>query len=141
MTQRQKPCYIDFVINVQTTDKFMRSEVNIIGFTDQLKKARLAAGYTQQQVADLMGITNSTYSGYETGKRQPDVAKVKQLAEVLHTSGDILLETGYGEDGTIRNPRLDELSSLYQALLPEFQDYALEMIRQLGRLQDTKTNP
>lgn len=86
-----------------------------------------------------MGITNSTYSGYETGKRQPDVAKVKQLAEVLHTSGDILLETGYGEDVVIHDPRLDELSSLYHALLPEFQDYALEMIRHLAKLQDTKS--
>ncbi len=138
MTERQKPCYIDFIKTYRQVHA--RNEVSIIGFTEQLKKARLAAGYTQQQVADLMGITNSTYSGYETGKRQPDVAKVKQLAKVLHTSGDILLETGYGEDCAVRDPRLDELSSLYQALLPEFQNYALEMIRQLGRLQDAKIN-
>lgn len=64
-----------------------------MGFQEQLKKARLQLGYTQQQVADLMGITKSTYCGYETGKRQPDVAKIKQLAKILNTSGDILLET------------------------------------------------
>lgn len=29
-----------------------------MGFAEQLKKARLAKGYTQQQVADAMGITN-----------------------------------------------------------------------------------
>lgn len=57
-----------------------------MAFPEQLKKARLAIGYTQQQVADAMGITNSTYCGYETGKRQPDVAKIKQLAKILHTS-------------------------------------------------------
>lgn len=41
------------------------------------------------------GDTNSTYCGYETGKRQPDVAKIKQLAKILKTSGDFLLETGF----------------------------------------------
>ena len=52
-----------------------------MAFPEQLKKARLAIGYTQQQVADAMGITNSTYCGYETGKRQPDVAKNKTISE------------------------------------------------------------
>ena len=66
-----------------------------MSFTEQLKKARLNMNYTQQQVADLMGITKSTYCGYETGKRQPDVAKLKQLARILNTSGDVLLETGF----------------------------------------------
>nr|WP_297274753.1 helix-turn-helix transcriptional regulator [uncultured Agathobaculum sp.] len=66
-----------------------------MAFAEQLKSARLSSGMTQQQVADAMGITNSTYCGYETGKRQPDVEKIKQLAKILNTSGDILLETGY----------------------------------------------
>lgn len=66
-----------------------------MSFSEQLKKARLAIGYTQQQVADAIGITNSTYCGYETGKRQPDVFKIKQLAAILKTSGDFLLETGF----------------------------------------------
>jgi len=39
-----------------------------MSFQEQLKKARINRGYTQQQIADLMGITNSTYCGYETGK-------------------------------------------------------------------------
>lgn len=69
-----------------------------MSFQEQLKKARLARGYTQQQVADALGITNSAYCGYETGKRQPDVAKIKQIANILKTSGDILLETGFGAD-------------------------------------------
>ncbi len=66
-----------------------------MGFSEQLKKARLKIGYTQQEVAGLMGITKSTYCGYETGKRQPDVAKIKQLSNILNVSGDILLETGF----------------------------------------------
>lgn len=68
-----------------------------MGFPDKLRQARLAAGLTQQQVADAMGITNSAYCGYETGKRQPDVQKIKQISAILDVSGDDLLETGFGE--------------------------------------------
>ena len=46
-----------------------------MSFSEQLRKARLARGYTQQQVADAIGITKSTYCGYETNKRKPDVHK------------------------------------------------------------------
>mgnify|MGYP005957158815 CR=1 FL=1 len=66
-----------------------------MGFPEKLKEARLKMGYTQQQVANAMNITSSTYCGYETGKRQPDVAKIKLLARILNTSGDDLLETGF----------------------------------------------
>ena len=69
-----------------------------MGFPEQLKMARLNLNYTQQQVADLMGITKSTYCGYETGKRQPDVEKIKLLANILQTSGDTLLETGFSPE-------------------------------------------
>ena len=74
-----------------------------MGFPKQLKRARLNMDYTQQQVADLMGITKSTYCGYETGKRQPDVAKIKQLARILNTSGDILLEIDLNQEPSFEN--------------------------------------
>lgn len=83
-----------------------------MSFPEQLKKARISIGYTQQQIADIMGITNSTYCGYETGKRQPDVAKIKQIARILNISGDALLETGLDvpmrpqNNKTINSPQL-----------------------------------
>lgn len=63
-------------------------------FSAQLRTARITAGLTQRQVADAMGITNSTYCGYETGKREPDVAKIKQLSKILKVPADELLDTG-----------------------------------------------
>lgn len=66
-----------------------------MSFNEQLRAAREARGYTQQQIADLMGIDKSTYCGYETGKRQPDVQKLKLLCKLLGVSGDDLLETDY----------------------------------------------
>ena len=61
---------------------------------DQLRKARKAAGKTQKAVADYLNITESTYCGYETGKRQPDALKIKKIAAYLGVTGDFLLETG-----------------------------------------------
>lgn len=53
---------------------------------------------TQKEVAAAIGVTESAYCGYETGKRQPDVLKIKQIAAVLGTTGDFLLETPQSED-------------------------------------------
>lgn len=63
---------------------------------DRLREARKATGLTQKQVAEAIGITESAYCGYETGKRQPDVLKIKQISAVLGTTGDFLLETSLG---------------------------------------------
>lgn len=63
-------------------------------FYEELKAARIKAGLTQQQIADEIGITKSTYCGYETAKRNPDPQRIKQLAKVLHISADALLDTG-----------------------------------------------
>ena len=63
-------------------------------FHEELKAARIKTGLTQQQIADKLGITKSTYCGYETAKRNPDPQRIKQLAKVLHISADTLLDTG-----------------------------------------------
>lgn len=61
-------------------------------FHEELKAARIKTGLTQQQIADKLGITKSTYCGYETAKRSPDPQRIKQLAKVLHVSADALLD-------------------------------------------------
>lgn len=112
-----------------------------MSFTEQLKRARIAQGLTQQQVADLMGITNSTYCGYETGKRQPDVTKIKQLASTLNTSGDVLLETGFineNSEETSNSVKLNETIKIFKTLSPDFQECALEQLKKLSELQNKK---
>ena len=96
-----------------------------MGFSEQLKKARSNMNYTQQQVADLMGITKSTYCGYETGKRQPDVAKIKKLACILNTSGDVLLETGFEKEMSIKDEEKQVCQSYDLELLGEAYGYKI----------------
>lgn len=57
----------------------------------RLKEIRKECKLTQKQVAAKLGITESTYCGYETGKRQPDLQRVSELAKIFHVSVDYLL--------------------------------------------------
>ena len=69
-----------------------------MSFSENLKKFRRAKGLTQQQVANELGITKATYSGYETGRREPDVSKIKSLARLLGITGDDLIGTAFAKE-------------------------------------------
>ena len=58
---------------------------------ERLKTARKDKKLTQQQVADALGVAKSTYSGYESGFRKPDVLTVQKLAAILDVSGNYLI--------------------------------------------------
>lgn len=73
-------------------------------FHDKLRSARNETGLTQQQVADKMGITKSTYCGYETGKRKPDVKKIKELARILNVTGSYLIGVDEQERSSKKAP-------------------------------------
>jgi transcriptional regulator with XRE-family HTH domain len=60
-------------------------------FNENLRVARLRKKLTQQQVADKLGIAKSTYCQYETGASEPNVLRIKELAKILETTGDMLL--------------------------------------------------
>lgn len=62
-------------------------------FPEQLRAARTAAGLTQAEMAQRLGVDKTTYCGYETGRRQPDINKLRQLITLLNVSADRLLGT------------------------------------------------
>lgn len=101
-------------------------------FKDSLREARKAAGLTQGQVAEMMNITKSTYCGYETGKRQPDVAKIKQISDILGIPADKLLQTGHAvssQPTQKRNQKEDELVELFRSMTPEERDMVTAVIK------------
>lgn len=58
----------------------------------ELKKLRKAHGYTQDDVASLLGIVRQTYSHYETGKRTPSPESLYKLAGFYNISVDDLMQ-------------------------------------------------
>lgn len=47
----------------------------------QLRIIRIQNGLTQQQIADVLGISRSAYCGYETGRRSPNLDILERLCE------------------------------------------------------------
>lgn len=68
--------------------KFNQSEVLKAVITDKLKFYRKSANKTQQDIADILGVTKSAYSNYELGKRKVPLKTLKRLAEYYHISAD-----------------------------------------------------
>ena len=46
-----------------------------------LKIIREQNGLTQQQLADVLGISRSAYCGYETGRRTPDIETLEKIVK------------------------------------------------------------
>lgn len=53
-------------------------------FHGNLKRMRIRRDLTQDELARRMNVTRQTVSGWETGRRQPDLDTLKKLAQVLN---------------------------------------------------------
>lgn len=66
---------------------------------ERLRGLRKKTKLSQEKFADKFGIPRSTYSGYETGKSEPDISTITILADYFDVSIDYL--TGRTDDPTI----------------------------------------
>lgn len=57
-----------------------------MNFSECLKQRRHELGLTQQQVAAEIGVDNTTYAHYESGRRTPDLHKLRDLCDFLSIS-------------------------------------------------------
>ena len=53
-------------------------------FKDELKKLRLQKGWTQERLAEIMGVGKSTISMYENGNRTPDFETLEEIADIFN---------------------------------------------------------
>ena len=102
---------------------------------NRLKQLRNNLNATQANVASYLGVDRTTYTGYETGKREPDNATLIKLAEYFGVSVDYLLERPIDiktEEATIEDEIPDKIFHMARKLrsLPEEQqDKILEMMK------------
>lgn len=66
-----------------------------VGLPRQLRELRRAAGLTQVQLAERVGIAQSQISGYESGARQPSLDTLQALATEL---GPITIHGGLEDE-------------------------------------------
>jgi len=72
-------------------DQNEHESIEAMTIGENLRKARENAGLTQQQVWESIGISESSYKGYEKGDRPPPGDKIATLAKILGVSTDELL--------------------------------------------------
>jgi transcriptional regulator with XRE-family HTH domain len=60
-------------------------------FPSRLKKARKYYGYTQDEIAKTLQISQSTYANYESGKREPNLELVAILSKIFEVKSDWLI--------------------------------------------------
>lgn len=58
---------------------------------DKLRELRFNKGWTQQEVANKINVSQSSYAYYETGKKEPKIDTLWKLAEIYQTSIDYIV--------------------------------------------------
>lgn len=50
---------------------------------NKIAEVRKAKGFTQQDLADALGLTQGAVAHWESGRRQPPLAMLRRIAEAL----------------------------------------------------------
>ena len=62
-----------------------------MSFVENLNELRKIHNYSQEELAEMIGVSRQTMSKYETGESLPDIEKCKQLADVFGVTIDDLV--------------------------------------------------
>ena len=57
----------------------------------RLQELRKKAGYSQEQLAGLLGLSRQAVSKWEANQGKPDIDNIIKLTEIYHVSADYLL--------------------------------------------------
>lgn len=64
-----------------------------MGISYNIKQARIAAGMTQQQVADIVGVKRATVQAWESGRNNIGAAELSTFAKAIGADVNDLLGT------------------------------------------------
>ena len=90
-------------------------------FGDYLYALRTEKGWTQQHLADLLGVTNKTVSKWERNEGYPSIETLLSLSKLFNVSVDILLNGG----------SVGMQESAMEVLLQDWQSKKITMITHL----------
>lgn len=96
---------MDIMENIQT-------EAMNMNISERLQELRKKEGYSQEQVAEMLGLSRQAISKWESGQGKPEIDNIIKLTEIYHVSADyILLGT---EKVSVPAPEKKELSHEYK---------------------------
>lgn len=83
---------------------------------EKLKKARINKNFTQEYLAEMLNVSQKTYSNFENDRSKPGFSQVEEMAKVLDVS---VLDFLTGDSVTINSTNGDHSGFIYQNQLPE----------------------
>ncbi|MCL2184538.1 MAG: helix-turn-helix domain-containing protein [Treponema sp.] len=103
---------------------------------ERIKEIRRLLNKSQREFAKAIYVSNGYLSEIETGRKEVNERLIHLLSSTFHVNKQWLL-TGKGSTfiNSIKD-RLDKMSVLFNELNPEFQDYVLQQMDILIKLQN-----
>ena len=98
---------------------------------EKLKECRKQAGYTQLDMAKLIGVARTTYAEYEQGKIQPPIDKVQKILRSLPMLRVELVE---GVDDILIND--DQITLIQAKNMREPRSNEAQVIREVLKVLD-----
>ena len=96
---------------------------------ETIKLYRKEKGFTQGQLAELIGVSTQAISKWETDAGMPDISQIVPLAKVLEISTDKLLgHTDEDFERELKATNLYEMSSKFFNKYPDVPDIALNCL-------------
>ena len=83
---------------------------------EKLKKTRLKKNFTQEYLADMLNVSQKTYSNFENNKTTPDFPQMEEISKILAVS---VLDFLSGDNMTINNTNGDHSGFINQNQIPE----------------------
>ena len=77
-------------------------------FGETIRNARKALGLTQRQLADTLGVANTSVSNWEKGLSRPDADMIQKLCACLHLQANDFYGTTQPAAENGRRPVTDE---------------------------------
>lgn len=63
----------------------------MLSLGNKIRKSRDLAGFTQERLAEAIGVTRSSIAQYESGEKEPTIHHLADMAIALGVSADYLL--------------------------------------------------
>lgn len=97
---------IDYLLGLSDNHKLIKEErsINTEDIGNRLRKIRKELNYTEQYVAEKVGIAQTSYSDYENNTTIPTTFKLLAIAQFYNISMDYIL-------GRTNSPKIDTKNS------------------------------
>ena len=98
---------------------------------EKLRALRKAQDLTMKQFGEIIGVSESTISLYETGKRQPDFTTLKKIADYFDVTIDYLLDRDNTSD-MLLTPEKNMLRTRLKELREQHKLTQAQLAKKIG---------